>query len=111
MVALQLLCYSSSAVTKQRVEDYKGGDFERKNREKINDERQKSEKEGKISPFISPGRIKSRPLDRAQHTSMARGSKTRSTVGIKGLFRNLNQRSRSKEKWNIVYPNDGGYAA
>ena len=92
-----MLHHASSAVTTQRTEDYRGGDSEKKNMEEINSERQKSEKEGKTSPFINPGRIKSRPLERAQRTSTVGGSETRSTIGIRGLFRNLNQRSRSRE--------------
>ena len=39
LVAPPLLRRSSSAVTTQRAEDYKKGDSERKNKEKINDER------------------------------------------------------------------------
>ena len=54
---------------------------------------EKNESEGKMSPFISPRRIKSRPLDHVQYKSTAEDSETRSTVGIKGLFKNLNQRS------------------
>ena len=68
-----------------------------KNGRETNSEGQKSEREGKPLPFISPGRIKSRPLDHVQYTSTAEDSETRSMVGINGLFRNLNQRSRSKE--------------
>ena len=97
LVALPLLCRVSSAVTTQRAEDYEEGDSGKENREEINSERLKSEKEGKISPFISQRRIKSRPLDRAQRISTAEGLETRSMVGIIGLFKNLNQRSRSQE--------------
>ena len=57
---------------------------------------QKSVKEGKISPFIGPRKIKSRSLDYVQYESMARGSKTRLTVGIKSLFKNPNQRTLSR---------------
>ena len=57
-------------------------------------ERKKSVKEGKISPFINPRRIKSEPLDYVYYESTARGSETRSTVGIKSLFKNPNQWSR-----------------
>ena len=97
LMELPLLRRASSAVMIQRAEDYEGGDSGKENREDINSERKKSEKEGKISPFISPSRIKSRPLDHAQRTSTAEGSETRSTVRIRGLFRNLNQWSRSQE--------------
>ena len=48
---------------------------------------QKNEREGKISPFISPRKIKSRPLDHVQYESMAGGSETRSMVEIKSLFK------------------------
>ena len=64
---------------------------------KVKKKKKKKKKEGKICRLINPGRIKSRPLDHAQYTSTAGGSGTRSTVGIKGLFRNLNQQSRSKK--------------
>ena len=82
---LLLRCMSST-------EDYKNGGFVSKNGKKTNIERQKSEKEGTTLPFISLRRIKSRLLAHVQYTSMARGSDIRSTVGIKGLFKNLNQR-------------------
>ena len=59
-------------------------------------EMQKSVREGKISPFISPRKIKSRPLDYVQYESTARGSETRSTVGIKSLSKNSNQRTQSQ---------------
>ena len=69
---------------------------ERKIGKETDGERQKSENEGKISHFISPRKIKSRPLDYGQYESMARGSEARSTVGIRSLFRNSNQRSLSR---------------
>ena len=78
---------SSSAATTQRVKDYDGGDFERKGKEKINSEKQKSGEEGKTSSFVSPLRIESRPLDHIQHATTAGGSKTRSTVGNISLFK------------------------
>ena len=53
-VALPLLRRSSSVATTQRAKDYDGGDFERNGRGKINSEKQKSEEEGKTSPFIKP---------------------------------------------------------
>ena len=82
-----LLCRMCSATEAQRAKDYE---------KETNNERQKNEKEGKPPPFISPGRIKSRPLDHVQSTSTVGGLETGSTVGIKGLFRNLNQWSRSR---------------
>ena len=54
----------------------------------------KSEKEGKISPFISPRIIKSRPLDCIQWKSTAGSLEARLTVEIKDLFKNLTQRLR-----------------
>ena len=48
--------------------------------------KKKKKKKGKISPFISPRKIKSRPLDYVQYGSTASGSETRSIVGIKSLF-------------------------
>ena len=54
MVALPLLRHSSSEVTTERAKDCDERDFERKGRGKINSEKQKSEEEGKTSPFIKP---------------------------------------------------------
>ena len=96
VVAPLLLRRMSSKIEAQRAKDYENGGSVNKNGKETNSERQKSEKEGKILPFISPRRIKSRPLDHVQYTSTVGGSETRSTVGIKGLFRNLNQWSRSR---------------
>ena len=69
---------------------------ERKIAKVTDGERQKSEKDGKFSPFISPTKIKSKSLDYVQYESTARGLETRSTVGIRSLFRNSNQRLRSQ---------------
>ena len=54
-------------------------------------ESQKSEKEGKISLFISLRIIKSRPLDYVQYKSTTGDLETRSTIGIKDRFKILNQ--------------------
>ena len=91
MVALLLLHRMSSATEAQRAEDYENEGSENESGKETNSERLKSEREGKTLPFISPGKIKSRPLDHVQYASTVGGSKTGSTVGIKGLFRNLNQ--------------------
>ena len=89
-VVVPLLLRRMSSLTEaQWAEDYENEGSMNKNKE-TNSERQKSKKKGKILPFISPRRIKSRPLDQVQYTSIAGGSETRSTVGIKSLFRNLN---------------------
>ena len=68
MVAPLLLRRTSSATTVQKAKRAKGGKLvgtEEKERiwRNIDSEMQKSVKEGKISPFISPWKIKSRPLD------------------------------------------------
>ena len=56
-------------------------------REKKYSEMQKSVKEEKISPFISPRKTKSRLSNQVQYGSTARGSESRSTVGIKSHFK------------------------
>ena len=86
-MALPLPRCSSSAATTQRVKDYDRGDFERKGRGKVNSKKQKSEEEGKTSPFVSLLRIESRHLDHIQHASTTGGSKTRSMVGNISLFK------------------------
>ena len=53
-------------------------------------------KKEKPLPFIGLEEIKSRPLDRTQLTSTTKGFEVRSTIGIRGLFRNLYQRLQSK---------------
>ena len=85
-----------------RRQDYKNRGTEKENGKETNNEMQKSEKERKISPFISPRRIKSRPLDHVQYASTVGGSETRSTVGIKGFFRiRTNNRNLEKGKHRI----------
>ena len=97
VVVLLLLHCMSSTTEAQRAEDYENGGSVNKKGNETNSERKKSEKEGKTLPFISPRRIKSKPLDHVQYTSTAGGSETRSTAGIRGLFKSLNQRSWSRE--------------
>ena len=65
-MALLLLRRMSSATEAQRVEDYENEGFVNKSGKEMNSERQKSEKERKTLPFISPRRIKSRLLDHVQ---------------------------------------------
>ena len=90
MVALLLLHRTSSATTVQKAKNAKGrklvGTEEKeKVRRNTDGKMQKNEKDEKVSPFIGPRKIKSRPLDYVQYKSTARGSKTRLTVGIKSL--------------------------
>ena len=61
MVAPLPLRRMSFATEAQRAEDYENRGSVNKSRKEMNIERQKSEKEGKTLPFISLGRIKSRP--------------------------------------------------
>ena len=100
MVAPLLLHRTSFATIVQKAKSAKGRKLigtEEKERVwmNIDGEMRKNEKEGKVSPFIGPRKIKYRPLDYVQYESMARGSETRSTVRIKSLFKNPNQQSRS----------------
>ena len=68
MVALLLLRHVSSVTETQRVGNYEYRGFVNESGEETNSGRQKSEKKGKTLPFISPRRIKSRPLDHVQYT-------------------------------------------
>ena len=78
-----LLHRGSSATMVERVESSK----KRKRRKGLGEKRRvKSEKEGKVSLFITPRIIKFRLLDFAQYKSMIRGLGTRSTIGIRDLF-------------------------
>ena len=100
MVAPLLLHRTSSATTVQKAKNARGRklvgmeEIERVWRN-TDGEIRKNEKEGKVSPFIGPRKIKSRSLDYVQYELTTRGLETRLIVGIKTLFKNPNQQSRS----------------
>ena len=101
MVAPLLLHRTSSATIIQKTKNAKGRELVGTDEEEgvwgnTDSEMQKSVKERKISPFISPRKFKSRSLDYVQYESTARGSEARMMVAIKSLFKNSNQRTRSR---------------
>ena len=98
MVAPLLLRFTFFATIVQKVKNARGRKLVgTKEKERvwrnIDGEMQKNGEEGKVSHFTGPRKIKSRPLDYVQYESTARGSETRSTVGIKSFFKNPNQQS------------------
>ena len=108
-------CYYSAASPPQRrywgQKTVRNRGFERKWGKRQTANGRKNEREGKISHFISPRRIKSRPLDHAQYESKVGNSEARSTVGIKGLFKKFKPTVKISIRQSVTCPNDERRAA